>query len=812
MTEYQDFPAHTASHGLHSQPFTSKLSPRQVGHVLAGKYCIEHILWESKKSAVYLVNRTIKGTTVREVLKILSFSTPSQDTKKWESLISAHCRANHPNLVPIRDSDALPDSDEIYVTMDFMSEGTWAERFRQARQRGERLPMAELLPAMSGIAAAIAALHREGIIHQDIKPENMFVCPKHGAKLGDFDVSVLQKDIREDQPHRIGGTVAYMSPEQKKAWYNRDQSRLTPAADVYAFAVSLYHLITGSFPSRRSPALHEFIGDESLATALEHFLDRCMEEDPADRYEDGATMEAAFNPIVRKVSNNEDEAARIYRGAFRYVLNNTSVPDSDEREHLHQLQKELGLSELQVLRIEEAETIVHESDAPDYTPTRHTDQLPERQPAAKPRRRGARLLVGALLCGGLAAASIVSLPEYGPISRGALMHHLNLDTDRRAALARFDQAAALGDLDTMQRIHNNYSKGRPNDRSAIASMERRLQTAEQRNLTIERTRSKFTNALKMNNPDLAELALEHLEELKVETAPLRQVLEKHRRAMIKEAPAKKTGPKTKSSLNRTAQNEPKQRPQPKTRDAKAAQAKEQEQPAVTHHKPATQGPVVSTVVAAVANDSNQLVIKHPEPEQTQGQAEETPNRVKLDNHPALQNQPEPTEQAEPMPLDQPPATQTATQRRTPEQHIKQILDRVLPHRKDARAVQQREIDRAQKLLHRAVQHRNADDARHHMTTLKLHNALGVIDKRKICSTGDHYYNNKDYHEARAWYQLLDEEPHAEIKYRLGLVHFNLQDWPNALQAFEAAHHMGYQDAQPFLDRLRNSGYQAGVHR
>lgn len=820
MTEYQDYPSHTASNALHSTPYQSKLFNRQVGDVLAGKYCIEHILWESKKSGVYLVNRTIKGTTVREVLKILALNVGAHDTKKWDNLISAHRRANHPNLVAIRDSDALPDSDAVYVTMDFMTEGTWAERFRQARQRGEMLNLAELLSAMSGIAAAIAALHREGIIHQDIKPENMFVCPVHGAKLGDFDVAVMQHELREDGPQRIGGTIAYMSPEQKKIWYNRDQTQISYAGDVYSFAVSLYHLITGSFPSRRSPSLHEFIADETLAAGLEHFLDRCLEEDPADRYEDGATMEAAFNPIVRKFAKGEDEAARIYRGAFRYVLHNADEADPIEREHLTQLQRELGLSELQILRIEEAETIVHESDAPNYSPIIHRENViaanaTARQP--RRRRRGTRLLALALLCGGLATAGYVSLPAYGPISRGALHSALHLDGDRQDLLAQFDQAAKRNDLDAMQRLHQDYRLSQPGDTSSLARMERRLASAEKRAATIEKARNQFSEALKMGNRALAELALEHLDKLHVDTTSLRQVLAKHN--------DKKTQPAA-SRIRDTAH--PSQRTAADTRKPVAKPAPTQK-PVATEHTAKSQPPQPQKNTSTeqpqleISHDNNRLVLTQSETHEADPEEQASSNHIRLDNHPALQNQGEATMvamredsatsdyQTDHSSLEhQPDGTEHQNTRRSPEQHIQQFLNRVLPNRKDARALQQREIDRALRSLNRAVHQRNPDEAGRHITTLKLHDALGVIEKRKICSTGDDYYNRKHYQEARDWYLLLDGEPHPEIKYRLGLVHYNLQDWHNAYQAFESAYNMGFEDAQPFLERLAGSLYQAGV--
>lgn len=819
MTEYQDYPSHTASNALHSTPFQSKLFNRQVGDVLAGKYCVEHILWESKKSGVYLVNRTIKGTTVREVLKILALNVGSHDTKKWDNLISAHRRANHPNLVAIRDSDALPDSDAVYVTMDFMTEGTWAERFRQARQRGEMLNLAELLSAMSGIAAAIAALHREGIIHQDIKPENMFVCPVHGAKLGDFDVAVMQHELREDGPQRIGGTIAYMSPEQKKIWYNRDQTQISYAGDVYSFAVSLYHLITGSFPSRRSPSLHEFIADETLAAGLEHFLDRCLEEDPTDRYEDGATMEAAFNPIVRKFAKGEDEAARIYRGAFRYVLQNAEESDPIEREHLTQLQRELGLSELQILRIEEAETIVHESDAPNYSPIIHREQVMTATATKPRRRRGTRFLAMALLCGGLATAGLVSLPAYGPISRGALLSALHLDGDRQDLLEQFDQAAQRNDLDAMQRHLQEYRQGRPSDSSSLTRMERRLARAEKRAATIEKARTQFSEALKMGNKALAELALDHLDKLQVDTTSLRQVLAKHEKKNGQ--PATTNHPEATQANNRTAAatKEPKTNPKPQPELKPVANANTAKTEPLDEQNPR---PVESPQLDK-SHDNNGLVLTQHETQTTDRLERSSTNHIRLDNHPALQNQTQATmvavhmdqsetqHQTQHVSLEhQPERSAHQQQRRSPEEHIQQFLNRVLPNRKDARALQQREIDRALRSLNQAVHRRNPREAGRHITTLKLHDALGVIEKRKICSTGDDYYNRKHYQEARAWYQLLDGEPHPEIKYRLGLVHYNLEDWQNAYQAFESAYNMGFEDAQPFLDRLRGSLYQAGV--
>jgi serine/threonine-protein kinase len=166
-------------------------------------------------------------------------------------------RIDHPNVVDIYDLGE--EGDAGYLVMELLR----GESLRALLARGPLSPTAAvdlLVPAMRGVSAA----HREGVIHRDLKPDNIFLCrgPEGGereAKVLDFGISAI--NAREHDAHTtltkegtLLGTPSYMSPEQLAS--SKDVDALT---DVYAFGVILYEALTGLLP---------FTGDSYSALVL----------------------------------------------------------------------------------------------------------------------------------------------------------------------------------------------------------------------------------------------------------------------------------------------------------------------------------------------------------------------------------------------------------------------------------------------------------------------------------------------------------------------------------------------------------------
>jgi eukaryotic-like serine/threonine-protein kinase len=189
---------------------------------------------------VYLASHSTTGERV--ALKVLDplFANHAEVVTRLYSERSISVRATHPGLVQIRaaarTSDGVP-----YLVMEYLAGRTLAAIVDQAP-----LDIITIIGLGAQIAAALAALHEAGIIHCDVKPENLFVLDARAwgtlpqVKVIDFGVSRrVDEPVGDDAS--IAGTPAYMAPEQ---WQGKPQT----ASDVYALGCVLYELVTGETP------------------------------------------------------------------------------------------------------------------------------------------------------------------------------------------------------------------------------------------------------------------------------------------------------------------------------------------------------------------------------------------------------------------------------------------------------------------------------------------------------------------------------------------------------------------------------------
>ncbi|MDD9942317.1 MAG: protein kinase [Myxococcales bacterium] len=214
------------------------------GQVVSKKYRIEAELGRGGMGAVYRARHVLSGKLV--ALKwMLRPVTGKRDARRIMREAQATARITHPNVVDVYDVGR--EGEASYLVMELL----YGESLRERLRRGP-LSVADavtsVLPAMQGVAAA----HQKGVVHRDLKPDNIFLCePGEGAaqaKVLDFGVAALGRAQGDGQATltnegAIVGTPAYMSPEQL-----RDPRSADARSDVYAFGVVLYEAVTGRLP------------------------------------------------------------------------------------------------------------------------------------------------------------------------------------------------------------------------------------------------------------------------------------------------------------------------------------------------------------------------------------------------------------------------------------------------------------------------------------------------------------------------------------------------------------------------------------
>jgi len=218
-----------------------------IGEVVADKYRIERLLGSGGMAEVYAaINiRTERRVALKWILPALAASNEVLARFRREALAAG--RINHPNVVTI--FDVVEHQGSACLVMELLSGETLADRMKRTGPMAFVEAVAIMLPAMRGVAAA----HAHGVIHRDLKPDNIFLCEDadgsiRDCKVLDFGVSKLTvADAATTGDITLSGNVVgtpeYMAPEQVRAGRHADHR-----IDVYSLGVVFYEMLAGRPP------------------------------------------------------------------------------------------------------------------------------------------------------------------------------------------------------------------------------------------------------------------------------------------------------------------------------------------------------------------------------------------------------------------------------------------------------------------------------------------------------------------------------------------------------------------------------------
>jgi len=216
----------------------------------------------------------------------------AEQVLRLEQEARATCALNHPNILAVYDigrSETAP-----YIVSELLHGDTL-----RAQLRSGPLPPAEALSLALQLADGLAAAHDKAIVHRDLKPENLFVTTDGRLKILDFGVAKLLPDQPGGPQTRTGaivGTLGYMSPEQSQG---------TPAdlrSDIFSFGAILYEMLSGKRAFAGESAVdvayavvhHDPSPVHGLPPALGDVIRRCLEKDPARRFESARELPGAL--------------------------------------------------------------------------------------------------------------------------------------------------------------------------------------------------------------------------------------------------------------------------------------------------------------------------------------------------------------------------------------------------------------------------------------------------------------------------------------------------------------------------------------
>lgn len=290
-----------------------------TGTSLVGKeistYKVERLLGAGGMGEVYLALDTKLNRKV--ALKILPwhFIVDAERANRFEREARALSALNHPNLITIYEVGEF--NNVHFIAMEFV-EG------QSLRVLMEKLKLREVLSIVAQVAEALAAAHDAGIIHRDIKPDNIMVRPDHYVKVLDFGLAKLTEveaagskpDPAQTQAGTTIGTLAYMSPEQATG------ETVDARTDIWSLGVLLYELATGLKPFRgenRQATVNAILSSEpnpasdsqpSLPSELDLILDKALEKDRELRYQTASDFRADVRRLLRAIDSSPSTSRR----------------------------------------------------------------------------------------------------------------------------------------------------------------------------------------------------------------------------------------------------------------------------------------------------------------------------------------------------------------------------------------------------------------------------------------------------------------------------------------------------------------------
>ncbi len=287
-----------------------------------GQYALERELGRGGMGVVFLA-RDVKLDR-RVAIKVLPAMLAARDDIRERFVREARTAAklSHPSIVPVYRADELRGV--AFFVMAYVDGESLGERIRD---RGA-LPAVEVVRWLREVALALGSAHTAGVVHRDVKPENILIeRATSRALMSDFGIARVEQSSTLTEAGHILGTAAYMSPEQVNG------ESLDGRSDLYSLGVVGFHALAGRLPfestaasallvahaTRPAPLLASIA--PNVPRELAAIIDRCLRKDPADRH---ATAEQLEDALARAHDALTRDAARAHQSG-EVVLSETQA-------------------------------------------------------------------------------------------------------------------------------------------------------------------------------------------------------------------------------------------------------------------------------------------------------------------------------------------------------------------------------------------------------------------------------------------------------------------------------------------------------
>ena len=266
-------------------------------------YEIGDLLGQGGYGVVY---RAHQSAVLREVaIKVIlpKYANSPEFIRRFESEAQVVARLEHPHIVPLYDYWREPDS--AFLVMRYLRGGSLRDRI----DRHGILDTEAAGKVLEQVGAALTFAHRNGVVHRDIKADNILLDEDGNAYLGDFGIAKEVGNEGSIAQGDIVGTPAYLAPEQIRG------GEVGPQSDVYAFGIMLYEMLTGRRPFAEltlATLVYKHLNEPlpmidpeelSLPSAFNSIIQRATAKDPSERYPDALSLVQDFRDILQQESS-----------------------------------------------------------------------------------------------------------------------------------------------------------------------------------------------------------------------------------------------------------------------------------------------------------------------------------------------------------------------------------------------------------------------------------------------------------------------------------------------------------------------------
>ncbi|GAJ38691.1 Stk1 family PASTA domain-containing Ser/Thr kinase [Saccharococcus caldoxylosilyticus] len=220
-----------------------------IGKRLNDRYKIISLIGGGGMANVYLARDMILERDVAVKVLRFDFANDEQFIKRFRREAQAATSLNHENIVSIY--DVGEDEGVYYIVMEYVRGCTLKQYIHQHAP----LPVPKALHIMEQLTSAIAHAHENGVIHRDIKPQNILIDENGDVKVTDFGIAVALSSTTITQTNSVLGSVHYLSPEQARGGVTTEKS------DIYSLGIVMFELVTGRLP---------FSGESAVSIVLKH--------------------------------------------------------------------------------------------------------------------------------------------------------------------------------------------------------------------------------------------------------------------------------------------------------------------------------------------------------------------------------------------------------------------------------------------------------------------------------------------------------------------------------------------------------------